>query len=69
MGIFHKEATGVKFHRSSSHKATLCFFRIVNKKTDEWYIECQRMTTSANELQRMATSENKWQRVTTNDNE
>ena len=25
ISIFHKETTGVKFHRSSSHKATLCF--------------------------------------------
>ena len=41
------------------------------KKTDEWYIEWQRVTTSGttrdNELQRMTTSNNKWQRETTND--
>ena len=34
---------------------------IVYKKTDEWYIEWQWLTTSG------TTSDNKWQRVTTND--
>ena len=46
---------------------------IVYKKTDEWYIEGQQVTTSDNKwynkLQRMTTSgttsDNKWQRVTT----
>ena len=32
---------------------------IVYKKTDEWYIEWQRVTTSG------TTSDNEWQRVTT----
>ena len=53
---------------------------IVYKKTDEWYIEWQRVTTSDNEWynkwQRMTTSGttsdnewySKWQRVTTNGN-
>ena len=36
---------------------------IVHKKTDEWYIEWQRVTTSG------TTSDNEWQRVTANDNE
>ena len=36
---------------------------IVYKKTDEWYIEWQRVTTSG------TTSDNEWQRMTTNDNE
>ena len=36
---------------------------VVYRKTDEWYIEWQRMTTSG------TTSDNEWQRVTTNDNE
>ena len=54
---------------------------IVYKKTDEWYIEWLRMTTSDNErqqvVQRMTTSDNEWHRVvqrmttsdTTSDNE
>ena len=49
--------------------------KIVYKKTDEWYIEWQRMTKSDNEWynewQRMTTSDNEWynewQRVTSND--
>ena len=48
---------------------------IVYKKTDEWYIEWQRVTTSGtsdNEWQRVTTSgttsHNEWQRVTTSDN-
>ena len=49
---------------------------IVYKKTDEWYIEWQRMipgdATNANEwqrvVQRVRTNDNEWQRVTTNDN-
>ena len=36
---------------------------IVYKKTDEWYIEWQRVTKSG------TTSDNEWQRVTTNDKE
>ena len=36
---------------------------IVYKKTDEWYIEWQRVTTSS------TTSDNEWQRRTTNDKE
>ena len=36
---------------------------IVYKKTDEWYIEWQRVTTNDNEWY------NEWQRVTTNGNE
>ena len=36
---------------------------IVHKKTDEWYIEWQRVTTSG------TTSDNEWQRVIGNDNE
>ena len=36
---------------------------IVYKKTDEWYIEWQRVTTSDNEWY------NEWQRMTTSDNE
>ena len=58
--------------------------KIVYKKTDEWYIEWQRVITSGktsgNEIktsdnewqqvaQRMTTSDNKEQQVTTNDNE
>ena len=43
------------------------FWKIAYKKTDEWYIEWQRVTTSG------TTSDNEWQRVvqrvTTNDNE
>ena len=54
---------------------------IVSKKTDEWYIEWQRVTasgtTSDNEWQRVVqrvttsgkTSYNEWQRVTTSHNE
>ena len=50
---------------------------IVSKKTDEWYIEWQRMTNSdnewCNEWQWMTTSDNEsyneWQRMTTSDNE
>ena len=50
---------------------------IVYKKTDEWYIEWQRLTTSGitsdnewyNELQRMTASDKEWQRVTTSDDE
>ena len=40
---------------------------IVYKKTDEWYIEWQRVTTNDNdwynEWQRMKMSDNEWQRV------
>ena len=50
---------------------------IVYKKTDEWYIEWQRVTKSGttrdNEWQRVTTNDKKWQRVaqrvTTNANE
>ena len=42
---------------------------IVYKKTDEWYIEWQRMTASDNKWQRVTTSENEWQRVRASDNE
>ena len=52
---------------------------IVYKKTDEWYIEQQRMTTNDNEWQGASgkTNDNEWQRMkqrvatseTTNDNE
>ena len=50
---------------------------IVYKKTDEWNIEWQRMTTSDNEWQRVITSGttsdnewyNEWQRITMIDNE
>ena len=38
-------------------------FPIVYKKTDDWIIEWQRVTTNS------TTSDNKWQRVTKNDNE
>ena len=52
-------------------------YTIVYKKTGEWYIEWQRVTTicatSDNEWQRVVqretTSDNEWQRVATNDNE
>ena len=36
---------------------------IIYKKTDEWHIEWQWMTTNANEWQRMTTSDNGWQRM------
>ena len=50
---------------------------IVYKKTDEWYIEWQRVTTNDNEwqrvVQRVTTNDNEWynewQRMTTSDNE
>ena len=46
---------------------------IVYKKTDEWYIEWYRMTTSDNKWQQMTasdtTSDSKWQRMTKDDNE
>ena len=48
---------------------------IVYKKTDEWYIEQQRMTTNDNEWQGASgkTNDNEWQRmkqrVATSDNE
>ena len=57
---------------------------VVYKRTDKWYIEWQRMTTSGtacgNEWQRVATSVttsdnewqrmvNEWQQMTTSDNE
>ena len=41
------------------------FLTIVYKKTDEWYIEWQRMTTSDNELYNEWYNE--WQRMTTSD--
>ena len=45
--------------------------KIVYKKTDEWYIEWQRVTTNDNECynewQQMTTSDNEWQRMTTSD--
>ena len=48
---------------------------IVYKKTDEWYIEWQRVTTNDIEwynkwqrvVQRVTTNDSKWQRVTTSD--
>ena len=40
---------------------------IIYKKTDEWHIEWQWMTTNANEWQRMTTSDNKCQSVTASD--
>ena len=43
----------------------ILFISIVYKKTDEWYIERQRVTTNDNEWQRITTSDNEWQRVTT----
>ena len=59
--------------RSKKKKLALT---IVYKKTDEWYIEWQRVTTNDNEWQRVVkrmttsgtTSDNEWQRVTTSDN-
>ena len=50
---------------------------IVYKKTDEWYIEWERVTTSGttsdNEwervVQRVTTSDKEWQKVTTSDKE
>ena len=38
--------------------------KIVYKKTDKWYSEWQRVTTSDNEWQRMTTNNKEWQRVT-----
>ena len=32
IGILHKEASGVKFHKSFSHKGTLCFLVIALTK-------------------------------------
>ena len=40
--------------------------KIVYKKTDEWYIEWQRVTTKR---QRVTSNDNEWHRVTTNDYE
>ena len=45
-------------------KHSLMNISIVYKKTDEWYIELQRVTTNDNEwqqvVQRMTTADNKW---------
>ena len=49
-------------------KNIICFQKIVDKKTDEWYIGWQGVamsgSTSDNEWQRVATNDNKWKRVT-----
>ena len=58
-------------------KSFKLFKTIVYKKTDEWYIEWQRVTTSGttsgNEWEWVTTNGNEWQRMTTlgttNDNE
>ena len=41
------------------------FTKIVYQKTDEWYIEWQRMTTGNDKWQWMTTNDNEWQRMTT----
>ena len=50
----------------------LALAQIVYKKTDEWYIEWQRVrtsgTTTDNEWQRMRTNGNEWQGVDTSTN-
>ena len=58
-------------------KGKIAFLRIIYKKTEEWYIEWQRVTTNDNKwqrvVQRMTTSEsewyNEWQRMTTSHKE
>ena len=40
---------------------------IAYKKTDEWYNEWQRVTTSDNEWQRVTKNNNEWQRMTASD--
>ena len=58
----HYMYTSIKFYLWS-------FLEIFNKKTDEWYIEWQQVTTSDNDWynkwQQMTTNDNEWQRVTT----
>ena len=62
----HYMYTSIKFYLWS-------FLKIFYKKTDEWYIEWQRVTTNDNEwqrvVQRVTTNDNEWQRMTTSDNE
>ena len=66
----HYMYTSIKFYLWS-------FLKIFYKKTDEWYIEWQRVTTNDNEWQGVVqrvttigiTSDNEWQRVAMNDNE
>ena len=65
------------FTNKENQKVIYLIKTIVNKKTDKWYIEWQRVTTNDNEWQRVTTNENEWydewqrvvQRVTTSDNE
>ena len=53
-----------------SWKTLICFHAwtclinswIVYKKTDEWYIEWQQVTTSDSEWQQVTTNDNEWQR-------
>ena len=55
----------------------LLFFLIVYKKTDEWYIEWQRVTTRGattdkewqRVIQRVTTNDKEWQQMTASDNE
>ena len=53
------------------HAVYTPFLLIVYKKTDEWYIEWQQMTTSDNEWynewQRRTKSDNEWQWMTASD--
>ena len=64
--MFHKEATGMKFHRSSSHKATLCLLGSFMKRhasgtlsANKWQRVVQRVTTNYNEWQRVKTNDSK----------
>ena len=78
--FWRKSANGCFYQTLFWHyqsKAICLFSRFFIKKTDESYIEWQRVvhrvTTNENKWQRvvhrMTTSDNKWQRVTTSDSE
>ena len=68
---FYETVDVISFHWVSTKQT------IVYKKTDKWYIEWQRVTTSGttsdnewyNEKQRVTRNDNEWKRVTTNDKE
>ena len=54
------------FTNKENQKVIYLIKTIVNKKTDKWYIEWQRVTTNDNEWhgwQQMATSGKEWQQV------
>ena len=67
----------IKLNKNSFETSFKPIWQFVYKKTEEWYIEWQRVPTNDNEWQRVVqrvktsntTKDNEWQRITTSGNE